>query len=65
MNDRHDHADRPTLRPTPSRRTGRASKKMTIIAFTLMLLALIGYVLTNDESVEPGGGGEPVPAMAE
>ncbi len=57
--------DRRPLRPTPARRPGRTSKKMTIIAFALMLLALIGYVLTNDESVEPGGGGEPVPAMAE
>jgi len=65
MNHRSDRLDRPALRPNPSRRTGRASKKMTIIAFALMLLALIGYVLTNDESVEPGGGGEPVPAMAE
>lgn len=54
-------------RPThgPGRREGRASKKMTIIAVVLMLLALLGYVLSLDEELQPGGGGEQVPALAE
>lgn len=39
------------------RRRGR-TKKMAIIAVALMLLALVGYVLTNDESTVPGEGGQ-------
>ncbi len=39
------------------RRRGR-SKMMAIIAVALMLLALVGYVLTNDESTVPGEGGQ-------
>jgi hypothetical protein len=39
------------------RRQGR-TKKMTVIAIVLMLLALVGYVLSNDESTVPGEGGE-------
>lgn len=31
---------------------------MAIIAVALMLLALVGYVLTNDESTVPGEGGQ-------
>ena len=31
---------------------------MSIIAIALMVLALVGYVLTNDESTVPGEGGE-------
>ncbi|MDG2020561.1 MAG: hypothetical protein P8J59_01275 [Phycisphaerales bacterium] len=39
------------------RRQGK-TKKMGIIAIALMLLALVGYVLTNDESTVAGEGGE-------
>jgi hypothetical protein len=39
------------------RRQGK-TKKMSIIAIALMVLALVGYVLTNDESTVPGEGGE-------
>ncbi|MDE0889560.1 MAG: hypothetical protein OSA40_08880 [Phycisphaerales bacterium] len=39
------------------RRQGK-TKKTGIIAIVLMLLALVGYVLTNDESTVPGEGGE-------
>ena len=39
------------------RRQGR-TKKMAIIAVILTLLALVGYVLTNDESTVPGEGGQ-------
>jgi hypothetical protein len=39
------------------RRQGR-TKKMTVIAIVLMLLALVGYVMSNDESTVPGEGGE-------
>ena len=39
------------------RRQGK-TKKMAIIAIALMLLALVGYVLTNDESTVQGEGGE-------
>ena len=39
------------------RRQGR-TKKMAIIAVALMLLALVGYVLTNDESTVQGEGGQ-------
>ena len=48
-------------------RAGRTSKKMTIIAVVLMLLALLGYVMTLDESLAPGveGEGERMPAVAE
>ncbi len=56
--------DRLSRRSDSSRRPGRANKKMTIIVVVLMLLAMAMYVLTNDESVQPGGG-EPVPALAE
>ena len=48
-----------------SLRSGRASKKMTIIAVALMILALIGYVMSMDEELQPGAEGERVPAMAE
>ena len=48
-----------------SLRSGRASKKMTIIAVTLMILALIGYVMSMDEELQPGGEEERMPAMAE
>ena len=34
-------------------------RHMTIVAVALMLLALIGYVLSNDESVIPDQGEEP------
>ncbi|MFM1833111.1 MAG: hypothetical protein RLZZ461_1427 [Planctomycetota bacterium] len=52
-------------RHSRSIRFGRTNKKITVVAVVLMLLALVGYVLTNDESVEPGGGGEPMPALGE
>ena len=39
------------------RRQGK-TKKTGIIAIVLMLLALVGYVLTKDESTVPGEGGE-------
>jgi hypothetical protein len=52
-------------RRSRSIRFGRTNKKITVVAVVLMLLALVGYVLTNDESVEPGGGGEPMPALGE
>ena len=39
------------------RRQGK-TKKMSIIAIALMVLALVGYVLTDDESTVPGEGGE-------
>ena len=39
------------------RRQGK-TKKVGIIAIALMLLALVGYVLTNDESTVAGEGGE-------
>ena len=39
------------------RRQGK-TKKMAIVAIALMLLALIGYVMTIDESTVPGEGGE-------
>ncbi len=38
---------------------------MTIIAVTLMILALVGYVLSLDEELQPGGEEERMPAMAE
>ena len=57
INTRSPH-DRPV-------RTGKASKKMTIIAAVLMLLALLGYVMSLDESLQPGGEGERMPAVAE
>ena len=52
-------------RRSRSIRFGRTNKKITVVAVVFMLLALVGYVLTNDESVEPGGGGEPMPALGE
>jgi len=54
----------PRRRNSPLR-SGRASKKMTIIAVTLMILALVGYVLSLDEELQPGGEEERMPAMAE
>ena len=39
------------------RRQGK-TKKMGIIAIALMLLTLVWYVLSNDESTVPGEGGE-------
>lgn len=56
---------RSPLRSRPTRRDGRTSKKMTIIAVVLMLLALIGYVLSLDEELQPGTEGERMPAAAE
>ena len=35
------------------------------VAVGLMLAAMIGYVLTMDESLQPGGDGQEVPAAAE
>ena len=57
--------NRSPLRSRPTRRDGRTSKKMTIIAVVLMLLALIGYVLSLDEELQPGAEGERMPAAAE
>lgn len=50
------------LRSRSVRREGRTSKKMTIIAVVLMLLALLGYVMSLDEELQPGGDGERIPA---
>ena len=65
-NHHHDHKDHGTAHD-------RASNKKMIhhdwrfwIALVLMLLAIVAYVLSLDESVRPGGGEQPeVPAMAE
>ena len=49
----------------PRARSGKASRKMTIIAAVLMLLALLGYVMSLDEELQPGGEAERMPAAAE
>ncbi len=38
---------------------------MGIVAVVLMLLALVAYVLSDDESLAPGGTGEAMPAIGE
>ena len=52
------HTDRRSLAVRRAERRQGKSKKTGIIAIVLMLLALVGYVLTNDESTVPGEGGE-------
>jgi hypothetical protein len=39
------------------RRRGK-TKKMAVVAIALMLLALVGYVLSMDEELAPGGDEE-------
>ena len=50
--------ERRSLAIRRARRRQGKTKKMAIIAVILMLLALVGYVLTNDESTVPGEGGQ-------
>jgi hypothetical protein len=52
------HTERRSLAVRRAERRQGKTKKMGIIAIALMLLALVGYVLTNDESTVPGEGGE-------
>ncbi|MDG1359216.1 MAG: hypothetical protein P8J88_00620 [Phycisphaerales bacterium] len=52
------HTERRSLAVRRAERRQGKTKKMGIIAIVLMLLALVGYVLTNDESTVPGEGGE-------
>ncbi|NCF40225.1 MAG: hypothetical protein GWP75_08930 [Planctomycetia bacterium] len=52
------HTERRSLAVRRAERRQGKSKKTGIIAIVLMLLALVGYVLTNDESTVPGEGGE-------
>jgi Na+-transporting methylmalonyl-CoA/oxaloacetate decarboxylase gamma subunit len=40
-------------------------KSMGIVAIVLMILALIAYVMTNDESVTPNDNREAMPATSE
>lgn len=42
----------------------RRPKPIVLIGVILMLIALVAYVLTMDESLAPGGGGQEVPAAA-
>lgn len=65
LSDMNSRATSLATRRSRSIRFGRTNKKITVVAVVLMLLALVGYVLSNDESVVPGGGGEPVPALGE
>ena len=52
------HTERRSLAVRRAERRQGKTKKMGIIAIALMLLALVGYVLTNDESTVAGEGGE-------
>ena len=52
------HTERRSLAIRRAERRRGKTKKMGIVAIVLMLLALVGYVLTNDESTVPGEGGE-------
>ncbi len=52
------HTERRSLAVRRAERRQGKTKKTGIIAVVLMLLALVGYVLTNDESTVPGEGGE-------
>ncbi|MCP3861090.1 MAG: hypothetical protein GY728_13365 [Phycisphaeraceae bacterium] len=52
------HTERRSLAVRRAERRQGKTKKMGVIAIVLMLLALVGYVLTNDESTVPGEGGE-------
>jgi hypothetical protein len=52
------HTERRSLAVRRAERRQGKTKKMGIVAIALMLLALVGYVLTNDESTVPGEGGE-------
>ena len=52
------HTERRSLAVRRAERRQGKTKKMGIIAIVLMLLALVGYLLTNDESTVPGEGGE-------
>lgn len=52
------HTERRSLAVRRAERRQGKTKKMGIVAIVLMLLALVGYVLTNDESTVPGEGGE-------
>ncbi|MCP4835056.1 MAG: hypothetical protein GY895_09875 [Phycisphaera sp.] len=54
------HTERRSLAVRRAERRQGKTKKMGIVAIVLMLLALVGYVLTNDESTVPGEGGEPM-----
>ena len=42
--------------------TWKPHRDWRVWAVALMLLAMAVYVLTLDESIWPGGGGQPVPA---
>ncbi len=52
------HTERRSLAVRRAERRQGKTKKMGVIAIVLMLLALAGYLLTNDESTVPGEGGE-------
>jgi hypothetical protein len=52
------HTERRSLAVRRAERRQGKTKKMGIVAIVLMLLALVGYVMTNDESTVPGEGGE-------
>lgn len=52
------HTERRSLAVRRAERRQGKTKKTGIIAVVLMLLALVGYVLTNDESTVSGEGGE-------
>lgn len=48
----------------PARRGMQRHHLLMIVGVVLMLLAMAGYILSLDESIDPEGDGEPVPAMA-
>jgi hypothetical protein len=58
----HGHDD--DVSPTEARRKKRM-KSMGIVAVVLMLMALFAYVMSDDESLAPGGTGETMPAIGE
>ena len=58
------HAHDDDVSPTEARRQKRM-KSMGIVAVVLMLLALVAYVLSDNESLAPGGTGEAMPAIGE
>ena len=52
------HIERRSLAIRRAERRRGKTKKIIIVGVALMLLALVGYVLTNDESTVPGEGGQ-------
>lgn len=48
--------------PAPTEAPASRAKPIVIIGVILMLVALLAYVLTVDESLAPGGQGEQMPA---